>query len=264
MLYEIQYPYTARKCNRIGKRGAVDTIDLLWRNVMPARARRGRPPRFTADQVVTAAITVADRRGLSFTLRDIAETLGAPVMSVYSYIDSREQLLELMVDQCRLDMDYTELSGDWQARLRAVAADNMTLFDTHPWMADIESERAVLGPGTLGKYERELAAVDSLALADPDKDAALTLVLDFVRSCARARAHADRERRHETPEQWWQREGAKLAALGVTESYPRASRIGTAAGQAHAAAHNADAGYEFGLQAILHGIDTLNQHVGLG
>lgn len=237
----------------------MDTIDLLWRNKMPAPPRRGRPPRFTVDQVVTAAISVADRIGLSFSLRDVAEALGAPVMSVYSYIDNREQLLELMVDQCRADMDDTALSGDWQTQLRGVAADNARLFDEHAWIADIESERAVLGPGTLAKYERELAAVDTLPLTDTDKDAALTLVLDFVRSCARAHAHARSERRHETPEQWWQREGAKLAALGVTERYPLASRIGTATGQAHAAARNADASYEFGLKAILHGIDALSQ-----
>ena len=237
----------------------MDTSDLLWRNAIPALPRRGRPPRFTADQVVTAAIAVADRIGLSFSLRDVAQALGAPVMSVYSYIDGREQLLELMVDQCRVDMDATALSGDWQTQLRDVATDNARLFDQHAWMADIESERAVLGPGTLAKYERELAAVNTLPLTDTDKDAALTLVLDFVRSWARARAHARSERQHETPKQWWQREGAKLAALRVTERYPLASRIGTATGQAHAAAHNANAIYEFGLQAILHGIDTLSQ-----
>jgi AcrR family transcriptional regulator len=241
----------------IANEAAVDTIDLLWRNEMPAPPRRGRPPRFTANQVVAAAILVADRIGLSFSLRDVAEGLGAPVMSVYSYIDSREQLLELMVDQCRSDMDNTAPAGDWQTQLRSVAADNTRLFDEHPWMADMESERAVLGPGTLAKYERELAAVDSLPLTDTDKDAALTLVLDFVRSCARARAHARRERQHETPQQWWEREGSKLATLGVAERYPLASRIGTAAGQAHAGAHSADANYQFGLQAILHGINTL-------
>ncbi|BBX68005.1 TetR/AcrR family transcriptional regulator C-terminal domain-containing protein [Mycolicibacterium psychrotolerans] len=235
------------------------TIELLWRRELPAAPRRGRPPRFTVDAVVAAAIAVADRTGLSFTLRDVAQALAAPVMSVYSYIDGREQLLELMVDQCRADMTHRGLSGDWEARLRSVAADNARLFDEHPWMADIESERTVLGPGTLAKYERELAAVEPLGLSDTDKDAALTLVLDFVRSCARARAHARRERTQESPEQWWQREGAKLATLGVTERYPLASRVGTAAGQAHSAAHDADAHYEFGLRAILHGIDALDR-----
>ena len=237
----------------------MDTLDLLWRRERPTPPRRGRPPRYTVDAVVAAGIAVADEAGLSFALRDVARALDAPVMSVYSYIDGREQLVELMTDQCRADMKHRRLSGDWQTRMSTVAADNARLFDDHPWLADLESERAVLGPGTLAKYDRELAAVEKLPLSDADKDAALTLVLDFVRSCARARAHARRERAQESPDRWWQREGAKLAALGVTERFPLASRIGTATGQTHSAAHDADAHYEFGLRAILRGIDDLGR-----
>lgn len=240
----------------------MDTIDLLWRHEKPLPARRGRPPRFTADQVVAAAIAVADRLGLSFTVRDVAAALEVPVMTLYSYVRSREQLLELMADQCRSEMDVTESAGDWRARLATVVADNMRLFERHPWLAEIESERAVLGPGTLAKYERELAAVDALPLDDADKDAALALVLDFARSCARAQAHARREREQETPLQWWDREGAKLAALGIADRYPLASRIGSAAGQAQGAARDADAALAFGLDVLLTGLSAIPRATG--
>lgn len=235
----------------------MDTIDLLWRRQRPLPARRGRPPRFSTDQVVSAAIAVADRLGLPFTLRDVATSLEVPVMTLYSYVGSREQLLELMADQCRADMDVTESVGDWRARLTTVVADNMRLFDRHPWLAEIESERAVLGPGTLAKYDRELGAVDSLPISDADKDAALALVLDFARSCARALAHARREREQETPERWWEREGARLAALGFTDRYPLAARIGSAAGTARGAAHDADAALAFGLDVLLNGLSAI-------
>ena len=234
----------------------MNTVNLLWRNELPPPPRRGRPPKLTHDQVVGAAIAVADRLGIAFTLRHVADGLGVPVMSLYSYVDSREQLLELMVDQCRAQMPVSEPAGDWKTRLAAVAADNLELFTTHPWLAEIETERAVLGPGTLAKYERELAAVETLPLGDVEKDAALGLVVDFARSAARALAHAERERGRETPEQWWAREGAALARLGVTERFPRASRIGTAAGEAHRAAHDARSAYRFGLQVILDGLGT--------
>ncbi len=235
----------------------MSTIELLWRKVVPLPARQGRPPRFTVDAVVDSAIVVADRIGSRFTLRDVAQELGAPVMSLYSYVDNREQLVELMVDQCRADMTHSELTGTWQSRLRQVAADNLNLFDRHPWLVDVESERAILGPGTLGKYERELGAVESLELSDAAKDAALQLVLNFVRASARSLHHAIAERREETPEQWWEREGAQLAKLSVEERYPLASRIGTAAGQATGAAENADAARDFGLSALLLGIEAM-------
>ena len=192
----------------------MNTVDLLWRRELPAGPRRGRPPKLTHDQVVTAAVAVADRIGIAFTLRHVAEALGVPVMSLYSYVDGREQLLELMVDDCRATMAVGAVpvnvsgnvlgdgDGDWRARLTVVADDNLALFADHPWLADIESERAVLGPGTLAKYERELTAVESLAVGDVEKDAALSLVLDFTRSAARAFSHAARERDGETPEDW--------------------------------------------------------------
>ncbi|GFM19295.1 MULTISPECIES: TetR/AcrR family transcriptional regulator C-terminal domain-containing protein [Mycobacteriaceae] len=240
----------------------MNTVDLLWRHELPSAPRRGRPPKLTHDQVVTAAVAVADRIGAAFTLRHVAEALGVPVMSLYSYVDGREQLLELMVDDCRATMAVSAVpgdvlgdgDGDWRARLTAVAADNLALFADHPWLADIESERAVLGPGTLAKYERELTAVESLAVGDVEKDAALSLVLDFTRSAARALSHAARERDGETPGDWWDREGAELGRLGVTDRFPLASRIGTAAGRAHGAAHDARHAYHFGLQVILDGL----------
>ncbi len=120
----------------------------------------------------------------------------------------------------------------------------------------VESERAILGPGTLAKYERELAAVEPLSLPDATKDAALTLVLDFVRSSARSIDHARREREQQTPEQWWEHQGARFAGLGVAERYPLASRVGTATGETHGAANDAQAAYVFGLEVILEGIEA--------
>ena len=238
----------------------METVDLLWRHRIPAAVRRGRPPKLTTDQVVTGAIKIADRAGLAFTLRDTADALRVPVMSLYSYIDSREQLLELMIDQCRTDMAYTEPAGDWRSRLSAVASDNLRLLSAHPWMAGVESERAILGPGTLAKYERELAAVEPLPLPDTAKDATLTLVLDFVRSCARSIDHALQEREQQTPQQWWEHDGAQLARLGVADRYPLASRIGTATGETHGAANDAHAAYTFGLDVIFQGIEATATH----
>lgn len=231
----------------------METIDLLWRAEIPPN-RRGRPPKYTTDRVVEAAITVADRVGSAFSLRDVASEVGIPVMSLYSYIDSREQLLELMIDDVHAQMARIPLAGDWRSRLTAVADDNLTLFADHGWLADVESERAILGPGTLTKYEYELEAIDDLELTDTDKDAALNVVLDFVKASARALAHATRERTHEDPQQWWEREGAKLAVLGIEARFPLASRIGTAAGEAQGAARDSRRAYEFGLPVILDGL----------
>ena len=230
---------------------------MLWRGEIP-QSKRGRPPKYSVDEIVEAAITVADRVGSSFSLRDVATELAIPVMSLYSYVDSREQLLELMSDEVCARMVRAPLPDDWRARIKIVADENLELVTTHRWLADRESERATLGPGTLAKYEHELAAIEDLDLTDQDKDAALTLVCDFVRASARALVQTAPERAEETPEQWWEREGAKLAVLGIEARFPLASRIGTAAGEAQGAARNSHRAYAFGLQIIIDGIAASN------
>ncbi|MFZ1287443.1 MAG: TetR/AcrR family transcriptional regulator C-terminal domain-containing protein, partial [Candidatus Phosphoribacter sp.] len=170
---------------------------------------------------MASGIEVADRVGnLGFGMRDVARHAGVPVMTLYSSVDAREQLLELMIDQCRAEMAHAPQRGTWRSRLQTVAADNRALLEAHPWLADVESERAILGPGTLVKYERELGAVASLNLSDPDKDAALSLVIDFVRASVRAIRHTALEQSVETAAEWWAREGELLAGLGVAEEFP--------------------------------------------
>ncbi len=233
----------------------VGTVQLLWRHERPLPPRPGRPATITVDAVVDAGIEEADGRGLAaFSLRRVAERLGVGVMTLYGHVANRAQLLELMVDQCRLDMEFASPTGSWREMLAQVAAENLALLERHPWLAHLETERAVLGPGTLGKYERELAAVEPLPLGDAAKDQALALVLSFVRSSARALEAARVERSDETPEQWWEREGAELAALGVEERFPLASRIGQAAGEATNAAADARAAHAFGLAVLLDGL----------
>ena len=231
----------------------MDTIDLLWRKEVP-QVRRGRPPRYTTDQIVTTAIGVADEKGADFTVRDVAAAVGIPVMSLYSYVDGREQLIVLMADQAYADMAYTDFTsigpaGDWRTMLSAVVADNLALFAEHPWLAEIPVTSAVAGPGALAKYDRELTAVEPLPFSDTAKNAVLTLVLDVARTRSRTAAApvAAYEHAAHLPE--------KLAELNVTERFPLASRM--AAGGA-APLPGADFGYEFGLDLILTGIATMN------
>jgi AcrR family transcriptional regulator len=226
----------------------METVELLWRHEHPLPRRTGRPPKISVDDVIAAGIAEADAGALSadgigadLTLRAVAARLGVGVMTLYGHVENREQLLDLMEDQCLAD----ELAG---------ITPEAELLGRHPWLADRESERAILGPGTLGTYERRLRAVEPLPLRDAEKDQVLSLVLAFVRSAARSLRTADAERAREAPEQWWAREGEKLAQLDLAGRFPLADRIGSAAGEETGAAVSARHGFAFGLQVILDGV----------
>ena len=68
----------------------------------PPRRRRpsAAPTALTVDEVVDAAIEIADRDGLAaLAMRSLAEQLGIGVMSLYTYVPSRNDLIALMFDQ---------------------------------------------------------------------------------------------------------------------------------------------------------------------
>ena len=236
------------------------TLQLLWRR--PLRSpRRGPPQALTIDAIVRAATAVADAEGLdAVTMRRLAQELGVAAMTLYTYVPGKAELLDLMLDHAYEQMRRASLDGKpWRACLERVASENRDLFVAHPWAATISTVRPPLGPGALGKYEHELAALDGTGLDDVEMDAALTLVLQFVRTSALAaeEAAAVRNLSQLDDEQWWAANAPLLNRIMDPATYPLASRIGTAAGQAHGAAFNPDHAYEFGLERILDGLDAL-------
>lgn len=236
------------------------TLSLLWRDP-GAASRRGPERRLSLDAVVAAATRLADQEGLdAVTMRRLAQVLEVAAMTLYTYIPGRAELLDLMLDAVYAEMPRTDTSGQpWRARLTAVAAENRALFDAHPWAAHVSTLRPPLGPGLMAKYEHELAALDGLGLDDVVLDDSLTHLLSFVQAAARAIADAASARQDSAmdDEQWWAANAPLLARVLDERAYPRATRIGTAAGTARGSAHDPDHAYRFGLQRVLDGLAVL-------
>jgi AcrR family transcriptional regulator len=234
------------------------TLELLWGAT--ARRTRGPRPGLTVEQVVGAAVELADREGLeAVTMRRLAGELGVGPMALYTYVPGKAELLDLMLDRVYLEMPRTAARGGWRERLTAVAHDNRALFDAHPWAATVSGSRPPLGPGLIAKYEHELSAIETTGLDDVELDAALTFLLDFVRSSAVAAHDADAARRASgmTDEQWWETNAPLLARALDPDAYPTASRVGTAAGAAHGGAYSPEHAWAFGLERVLDGLGAL-------
>jgi AcrR family transcriptional regulator len=205
--------------------------------------------------VVDAAIRLADADGLpGVTVRHLAGALGVSTMSVYTHVESREDLLVLMTDAAHLRMARAAHGrSGWRSRVRRVAEANLALLREHPWLVDVVDDRTALGPGTIAKYDHELEALAPLGLDAPAWDAALTFVLDFVRSSARALR--PQPRAGEMAEHWpeW---GPRLAAY-LGEDHPLARRVGAAAGEAMGGPADPSLAWEFGLARVLDGLAAL-------
>jgi AcrR family transcriptional regulator len=240
------------------------TLQLLWRQ--PAAASRRGPERgLDLDAIVAAATELADREGLAaVTMRGVAQALGVGAMTLYTYVPSKAELLDLMLDAAYARMPRTDTTGQsWRQRLAAIAAENRALYETHPWTAAVSTLRPPLGPGMLAKYEHELSALDGLGLDDVAMDDCLTYLLTFVQAAARAAIDARTARQDSAmdDEQWWAANAPLLARIVDERAFPLAARVGTAAGTAHRGAYDPEHFYDFGLQRVLDGLEALiGQH----
>jgi AcrR family transcriptional regulator len=231
------------------------TIELLWG---VRRRRRGPKPSLSGEQVVAAAIRIADRDGLGgLSMRRLADELGITAMSLYGYVPSKAELLDVMADRAYGEIAVPrDPAMPWPTRLAALAEQHWMLLLAHPWLLQIAASRPLLGPNMTAFYDAELAAVDGLGLTDIDMDLTASLVDDYVRGAARGAAEAAeaQTRTGVSDQEWWQIYGPLLADVLDPALYPTAVRVGAAAGAEYGAAHDQARSFRFGLQRIIDGI----------
>ncbi|MCK9876404.1 TetR/AcrR family transcriptional regulator [Frankia sp. AgPm24] len=138
----------------------------------------GRPP-LTREEIVDAAVSLADAEGLpAVSIRRVAAVLSARPMSLYSHFDRKDDLLALMHDRVTAEVLVPEpLPADWRAALRAIAHHTRQTCLRHPWLLQTQAGATRLGPNALRHAEQSAAAVAGLPLT-PARRIALLCAVD--------------------------------------------------------------------------------------
>ena len=150
----------------------------MW--ARPERPSRERAGGLDRQQIVRAAITIADREGLdALTMRRVAQQLGAGTMSLYWHVRNKDELIELMRDQ--VTGEHTlEPSGNWRTDMARFARDTRAMFLRHPWLASVAFGTPPLGPNALRQDELTAAAMGSLGVDLQTQGAVGAVVYFFV------------------------------------------------------------------------------------
>lgn len=242
-----------------GQGDPLATIALLW----DGDNRTGRTG-ISLEAIVEGAVALADESGIgNLSMRKLAQRLGIGTMSLYAYVPSKAELIDLMVDRVNgeayPDQDRAPDRDTWRQSVETLAQRNLQLLTRHPWLLGVDEGRPALGPGTITKYDVELRQLDGIGLDDVEMDLTLALVLQHVRSAARLATGLSATNRTTgaSEEEWWAKAGPALDALIDPADYPHASRVGAAAGNEYNAAVDPQRAYEFGLRTILDGVERL-------
>jgi AcrR family transcriptional regulator len=132
-----------------------------------AREPAQRRPGLTQEAIVAAAIAIADAEGLAaVSIRRVAAGLGARAMSLYTYIERKEDLLYLMADRVAGEVLIPpgELPADWRAAITMVVRRERAVASRHPWMIELVGRQVRFGPNGLRHAEQTLAALAGLGL----------------------------------------------------------------------------------------------------
>ena len=113
-------------------------------------------------------------------MRRVAAALGVGTMSLYYYVQTKDELLDLMSDAIMGEVlvPDTELPTDWRGALEAVALRSLGAFRRHPWA--LTGPPTTPGPNAMRHFEQSMAAVASLKADIATKFEIVTMVDDYV------------------------------------------------------------------------------------
>lgn len=235
------------------------TLRLLWRRVLgETQGSRGPKQRSSVDEVIRAAIAIADAEGLdALSMRKVGDRLGLRVMSVYTYVANRAELISLMIDEVIGEEPVKPHRGSVRTRLKRICQQLYDGYLRHPWLLQAQTVRGNLGPNVVTRYEWQLAAIEGIGVDDISMDQIITLVSGFAASAAQAVIDVRRTQEVSgmTDAEWWEVNAPILEQVMAGTDFPLSGRVGTTTGEAYNAATNPDLSYRFGLDRILDGIE---------
>ncbi|MFD9869531.1 TetR/AcrR family transcriptional regulator [Streptomyces niveus] len=180
----------------------------VWLEGKPAaRGRKSersdQPTGLDRDRIISVSVRLLDAEGpAKFSMRRLAAELGVTAMSLYWYVDTKDDLLELALDSVfseigtsddkheadgadgaddEHDADGTADPGpDWRDDLRALAGSYRALLVRHPWVSALVGKFLNIGPHSMEFSAAVLRVMRRTGLSPHGQTGALAAVFQFV------------------------------------------------------------------------------------
>jgi Bacterial regulatory proteins, tetR family./Tetracyclin repressor, C-terminal all-alpha domain. len=156
----------------------------IW--LRPERSGHGPAPEYSRAQIARAGVAIADDEGFrAVTMRSAAAAMGAGPASLYRYVATRDELVELMIDHVNGEFSYDDLgSGQWLSDLLTLAHQGRAIYLRHPWLLDALGAGTPMGPNAVTYLEHALAALSEIDAGGQVKLEAIGMFSGVVRLLA--------------------------------------------------------------------------------
>jgi AcrR family transcriptional regulator len=157
----------------------------IW--TRPERGSRGPVPSYSREDIVATAVAIADADGLAaVSMRAVAAALGTGAGSLYRYLASRDDLLDLMTDRVVGELrPYPDTGGPWLDRMLVLGRRQLRLFRSHPWLIGIIHRPSGVGPEALYWFDNCLRILQPVHCGAAAKFEAIAMMTGVVTLFAR-------------------------------------------------------------------------------
>ncbi|MFJ5534535.1 TetR/AcrR family transcriptional regulator [Streptomyces sp. NPDC093261] len=148
-----------------------------------SRGGGGQPSGLDRDRITAAAVRLLDAEGLTrFSMRRLAAELNVTAMSVYWYVDTKDDLLELALDAVFGEMRLPAAGSDrdWRDQLRALTAEYRALLVRHPWLSPLAGRFLNIGPHAVAFSLAVQRVIRLTGLPAHGRMGAISAVFQFV------------------------------------------------------------------------------------
>ena len=234
------------------------SLERLWGRQEPGR--RGPKQRLSTAGVVEAAIALADSEGVqALSMRKVAQAVGVSPMSLYTYVPSKAELLDLMFDRVLGETaDPDDSVTTWRERLAFMARERWTLSERHPWLLDLATHRPPLGPNMMRKAMAMLGALANMGLAPEETVLAADALQDYITGALRSAREAREAEQLSglSDEQWFSIVWPVLEKHLDPQQVQAVSRMSDARRERTRSPDERAARFEFGLERVLDGLEV--------
>ncbi len=104
------------------------------------------------DRVLRAAVDFADKHSIeALSMRKLGSELGVEAMSLYNHVDNKEDLVDGMLDVILGEIELSSHQSDWRVALHQQSVSARSVHLLHPWAASVIQSQTTMTPMML-KY----------------------------------------------------------------------------------------------------------------
>ncbi|MGW8062030.1 TetR/AcrR family transcriptional regulator [Streptomyces ziwulingensis] len=246
---------------KAGRRGPRASVWLAGEDRRGGR-RGGQPSGLDRERITAATVRLLDAEGLAgFSMRRLAAELNVTAMSVYWYVDTKDELLELALDAVfgELRLTGSGTGEDWRAQLRTLARENRRLLVRHPWLSRLTGTYLNIGPHSLAFSRAVQDVMRRSGLPAHRLTSAISAVFQFVYGYGTVEGHLLARAAHtgRSPDEYFRDSLEAVADMPHTADVVEESRALMSARGGDTVAEMLDRDFEFALDLLVAGIEAM-------